>query len=80
MQRTTLCTPQSNGVNKRSNRTIIGNTQALLHAVNAPKYYSAEGAITVIYVPNRLPLRAIQAGFTSYELWHEKKLTYDPLH
>ena len=72
IQRTTPYTPQSNGVSECSNRTIIGTTRALLHAVNAPKHYWSEAAMTAIYVRNRLPTRAIQAGFTPYELWHKK--------
>ena len=35
--------------------------------------------MTAIYVRNRLPTRAIQAGFTPYELWNKKKPTYDHL-
>ena len=59
IQRTAPYTPQSNDVSERSNRTIIGTTRALLHAVNAPKHYSAKAAMTAIYVRNRLPTRAI---------------------
>jgi len=35
--------------------------------------------MTAIYVPNRLPTRAIWDGFTPYELWHQKKPTYNHL-
>jgi len=76
-QRTTLYTPESNGVSERVNRMIIGTTHALLHAVSAPKQYRAEAAMTAIYVRNRLPTRAIQAGFIPYEPWHGRKAMYD---
>jgi len=36
IQRMKPYTPQSNGVSERANRTIIGTTRALLHAVSAP--------------------------------------------
>jgi len=61
------------------NRTIIGNTRALLYAVSAPKQYWAEAAMTAVYVRNRLPTLAIQTGFTPYELWHGRKPIYKHL-
>jgi len=79
IQRTTPYTPQSNGVSKRANRTIIGTTRALLHAVSAPKQYCVEAAMTAIYVRNGLPTRAIQTRFTLYELWHGRKPIYKHL-
>jgi len=66
-------------VSERANRTIIGTTRALLHAVSAPEQYGAEAAMTAIYVRNRLPTRAIQTGFTPYELWHGRKPIYEHL-
>ena len=79
IQRMTPYTPQSNGVSERANRTIIGTTRALLHAVSPPKPYGAEAAMTAIYVRNRFPTRAIQTGFTLYALWHGRKLIYEHL-
>jgi len=79
VKRTTPYMPQSNGVSERANRTIIGTTRALLPTVSAPKQYWAEAAMTAIYVRNRLPTRAIQTGFTPYELWHRRKPIYEHL-
>ena len=75
-QRTTPYTPQSNGMSKRANTTIIGTTRALLHAVNAPKEYWGEAAMTAIYMRNRLPTKVLAKGGTPYELWFGRKPAY----
>ena len=75
-QRTTPYTPQSNGTSERANRTIIGTTRALLHAVNAPTEYWGEAAMTAIYVRNLLPTETIVGGETPYERWFGRKPSY----
>src|SRR5437588_510729 len=79
IQRTTPYTSQSNGVSERANRTIIETTRALLHAVNAPKEYWAETAMTAIYGRNHLSISVIHPGSTPFDLWYSRKLTYDNL-
>jgi len=79
-QRTTPYTPQSNGTSERANRTIIGTTRALLPAVNAPKEFWGEAAMTAIYVRNRLPTKALASGQTPHEMWFGKKPSYKNLH
>jgi len=79
MQRITSYMPQSNRVSERSNSTVIGTRGALLHTVNAPKFYLADAAMPAIYVQNQLPTRTIQPGFTPFDLWHGRKPTYEHL-
>jgi len=78
-QRTTPYTPQSNGTSEQANRTIIGTTRALLHAVNAPKEFWGEAAMTAIYVCNRLPTKALAGRQTPHDMWFGKKLSYKNL-
>jgi len=78
-QRTTPYRTQSDGVSERANRTIIGTTRALIHAVSAPKELWAEGVIIAIYVRNRLPTKSLKSGLTPYEGWFGKPASYENL-
>lgn len=78
-QRTTPYTPQSNGMSERANRTIVGTTRALLHAVSAPKQYWGEAAMTAIYVRNRLPTKVLAHGQTPHEKWYGRRPLYGHL-
>jgi len=78
-RRTTPYMPQSNGVRERANRTIIGTTRAVIHAVSAPKEFWAEGAMTAIYVRNRLPTKSLKSGLTPSEGWFGKPASYENL-
>jgi transposase InsO family protein len=69
---TTPYTPQQNGVSELKNRTIMEMVRCLLFEKDLPKKFWAEAVNTVVFLLNRLPIRALQ-NKTSYEAWHGDK-------
>lgn len=52
-------TPEQNGAAKRTNRTFIEATYAMLHDQGLLKFLRGEVANTVVYVQNRCPHQAL---------------------
>jgi transposase InsO family protein len=69
---TTPYTPQQNGVSELKNRTIMEMVRCLLFEKDLPKKFWAEAVNTVIFLLNRLPIKALQNKI-SYEAWHGYK-------
>jgi hypothetical protein len=70
--------PQQNGVIERRNQTIVGMAQALLKQRGMPAVFLGEVVVTVVYILNRSPTKALN-GKTSYESWHGRKPTVSHL-
>ena len=71
-QLTAPYTPQQNGVVERKNRTIMEMARCVLHDKGLPKKFWAEAANTAVFLPNRLPTKAVQKK-TPFEAWHTNK-------
>ena len=56
---TTPYNPQQNGVAERKNKTIVGETKAMLYDLDLPRFLSAEACNTKVYIQNRTPHRAL---------------------
>jgi hypothetical protein len=64
--------PQQNGVVERCNQTVVGMARALLKQRGMPAVFWGEVMVTVVYILNRSPTKALN-GRTSYEAWHGHK-------
>jgi len=62
-------TPQSNGVVKRANRTIMERLQCMLDDAALSKRYSAIPVSVVVYLNNRTLTQSV-VGKTPYKAWH----------
>jgi transposase InsO family protein len=58
--------PQQNGVVGRRNQTVVGMARALLKQRGMPAVFWGEAAVTVVYILNRSPTKALNDR-TSYE-------------
>ncbi|KAG8501509.1 hypothetical protein CXB51_003806 [Gossypium anomalum] len=67
-QLTNVYTPQQNGVSERKNRSLMDMARCLLFEKNLPKTMWAEAVNTVVYIQNRLPIKAL-AHKTPFEAW-----------
>ena len=65
-------TPEHNGVAERRNRTILERVRALLHLSRLLKTLWAEAAMHVMWLMNRLTMKAIE-GKTPFEAVYLKK-------
>ena len=52
-------TPQQNGVAERKNNTIMAVVKTMIHDQDLPMCLWAEGAMTIVYVQNRLSHSAL---------------------
>jgi hypothetical protein len=59
-QTTCVNTSEQNGVAERKNRHILEVTRCLLFSMNVPRYLWGEATKTVVYLINRMPLRAVE--------------------
>jgi hypothetical protein len=59
-QTTCVNIPEQNGVVERKNRHILEVTRCLLFSTNVPRYLWGEATKTVVYLINRMPLRAVE--------------------
>ena len=64
--------PQHNGVAERKNRSIVGETRAMLHDQGLSLYLWAEACNTTIFVQNRSPHRILGMS-TQEEAFSGKK-------
>jgi transposase InsO family protein len=58
--------PQQNGVVERRNQTVVGMARALLKQRGMPVVFWREAVVTVVYILNRSPTKALN-GRTPYE-------------
>lgn len=71
-QRSTINTPQQNGVAERINRTIIEKVRCMLLDAGLEKNFWAEAVMTAAYLINRIPCKG--SGIESpEEIWSSKK-------
>ncbi|GJX91875.1 retrovirus-related pol polyprotein from transposon TNT 1-94 [Tanacetum coccineum] len=71
-----LCTPQSNGVVERKNRTLQEMSRTMLNEQSLPKKFLCNVVDTSTYILNKILIRAI-LGKTPYELLRGRKPTLD---
>jgi hypothetical protein len=64
--------PQQNGVVERRNQTVVGMARALLKQRGMPAMFWGEVVVTVVYILNRSPTKALE-GRAPYEAWHGRK-------
>jgi hypothetical protein len=62
---------QQNGVVERRNQTVVGMARTLKQR-GMPVVFWGEAVVTVVYILNRSPTKALN-GRTSYEAWHGRK-------
>lgn len=53
-------TSQQNGVSEWKNKTVMEIVKCMLHEKDLPKIFRAEAANIVVFLMNRLPIRAIE--------------------
>nr|GEX85959.1 retrovirus-related Pol polyprotein from transposon TNT 1-94 [Tanacetum cinerariifolium] len=70
--------PQQNGVVERRNRTVISTTRSMMKAMKLPLTFWAEAVKHVIYILNRVPIRAL-VDKTPYEALYNRKLNLENL-
>jgi hypothetical protein len=73
-QLTAPYSPQQNGVAECLNAMVAGTTRCLLKANGLPAWFWREAVNTVVYLLNRVPMKAVE-GKTSFEAWYGKKPT-----
>jgi hypothetical protein len=61
-----------NAVTERANRTVMDCVRTILHDAGLPGTYWAEGAATIVYLKDFVPM-ARHPGKTPHELWYGKK-------
>jgi hypothetical protein len=61
--------PQQNSVVERRNQTVVGMARALLKQRGMSAVFWREAVVTVVYILNRSPTKALNDR-TSYETWH----------
>jgi hypothetical protein len=66
---TTPCTPQSNGVVERANRTIMERVRCMVDDAGLSKKYWAFAVSVAVDLKNRTPTRSV-VGKTPYKAWH----------
>jgi hypothetical protein len=64
--------PQQNGVIECQNAMVVGTTSSLLKEKGLPAWFWGEAVITVVYLLNRVPTKAVE-GRTPFEVWYGKK-------
>jgi hypothetical protein len=64
--------PQQNDVVERRNQTVVGMARALLKQRGMPAVFWGEAVVTVVYILNRSPTKALN-GRTPYEAWDGRK-------
>jgi transposase InsO family protein len=68
----TSYSPQQNGVIEQRNQTVVGMARALLKQRGMSVVFWGEAVVTVVYILNRSPTKALN-GRTPYEAWHGRK-------
>jgi hypothetical protein len=68
----TSYSPQQNDVVERCNRMVVGMARALLKQMGMSVVFSGEAVVTVVYILNRSPTKALNDR-TPYEAWHGRK-------
>jgi transposase InsO family protein len=68
----TSYSPQQNDVIEQRNQTVVGMARALLKQRGMPVVFWGEAVVTVVYILNRSPTKALN-GRTPYEAWHGHK-------
>ena len=71
-EKTALYSPQSNGVAKRFNQTLLEGECAISFTANVPSMLWADLAVTAAYIRNCLPHHSNNWKFP-YELLYEEK-------
>ncbi|GAV61376.1 hypothetical protein CFOL_v3_04903 [Cephalotus follicularis] len=67
-QPTVSYTPEQNRVLEQKNRTVMEMSRCMLAEKKMPKRFWAEAVHTIVYLQNRLPVRALQ-NKTPIEAW-----------
>nr|AAL31082.1 putative polyprotein [Oryza sativa Japonica Group] len=70
-ERTSLYSPESNGIAERKNRTLTDLVNAMLDTAGLPKAWWGEALLTSNHVLNRVPNR--NKDKTPYEIWIGRK-------
>ena len=65
-------TPEQNGKAERMNRTLVESIRSMLIDANLPKKFWAECLMTVVYLRNRSPTKAVP-NMTPFEAWYGHK-------
>ena len=76
--KTTVGTPQQNGMAERFNRTLLERVRCMLINASLPRVFWAEAVATAIYLINRCPSGAIQMK-TPEEMWTGRPADYSRL-
>ena len=76
--RTTVGTPQQNGLAERFNRTILERVRCMLVGASLPKVFWAEAVMTAGYLINRCPSTALGMK-TPEEVWSGRPADYERL-
>lgn len=71
-QRSTVNTPQQNGVAERVNRTIVEKIRCMLLDADLDKNFWVEALMTAAYILNRIPCKG-SGKVSPEELWTNKK-------